>query len=157
MYGKAWGPIFGIIILSSLFLMQASRNMSDAWLAHWIRSIDTSNTTLTQSSSSSYSEAVQDYATCFLQKMFSFQSLEQCTAANDTASLTQQNLYASQTSYYLAIYIGIAVFNSIISLVRAFSFAYAGVKAAKFIHDRLLNSVLFVSVTLVIYLLSSNQ
>lgn len=155
MYAKAWGPSFALIILLSLFLMQVSRNLSDAWLAHWISSIDNSNTTLTQSETSSYSKAVQNYSMCFLLKIFSFQSLEECTTANDTANLTEQNLYASQNSYYLVIYIGIAVFNSIITLVRAFSFAYAGIRAAKFIHDRLLNSVLFVSI--IIYLITSKQ
>lgn len=116
--------------------------MSDFWLAHWIRSIDDSNTTLNQLRTSSL---IKNYTTCFLWKMFGFQDLEQCTA--DTTNSTKEDLHASQNSYYLAIYIGIAVFNSIISLVRAFSFAYAGIRAAKLIHDRLLNSVLFVSLT----------
>lgn len=61
-----------------------------------------------------------------------------------SAILTQQQIRASQNSYYLAIYIGIAAFNSVIALLRAFAFAYAGLRAAKFLHNRLLNSVIFV-------------
>lgn len=130
--------------------MQASRNISDAWLAHWIRNIDISNTSFTklnsahaQTTMTSYSETIHTYLSCFLQKIFSFQDPEDCVTENNT-NLTEENVHA-KTSYYLAIYIGIAVFNSLISLIRAFSFAYAGVKAAKFMHDLLLNSVLFVS------------
>lgn len=51
----------------------------------------------------------------------------------------------AENSFYLAIYIAIAIFNSLIALVRAFAFAYAGIKAAKFIHNRLLYSVIYVS------------
>lgn len=47
-------------------------------------------------------------------------------------------------NFYLFIYIGIAIFNSAIALVRAFAFAFGGIKAAKFIHERLLNSVFYV-------------
>lgn len=89
---------------------------------------------------------------CFLQKIFFFQDPEECVSETNV-NLTEENFHASQNSYYLAIYIGIAVFNSIISLIRAFSFAYAGIKAAKFMHDRLLNSVLFVSAPLEFYFL----
>lgn len=41
----------------------------------------------------------------------------------------------------LEVYASIAVLNSIITLLRAFLFAYAGIKAAKFIHNLLLERV----------------
>lgn len=44
--------------------------------------------------------------------------------------------------YYLTIFICIAIVNSIVTLIRAFIFAYGGVKAAIVLHDRLLNSVM---------------
>lgn len=140
----------GIVILLSLILMQASRNLSDAWLAHWIRNMNSTATAeMRQNSfaqSKSYSEYIKDYAACFLQKTLFFSDISECWN-KDNASLTQEKLQASQNGYYLAIYIGIAIFNSLIALVRAFAFAFAGIKAAKFIHNRLLNSVVYVSIS----------
>lgn len=52
---------------------------------------------------------------------------------------------ATATKYFLEIYAGIAIFNSILTLIRAFLFAYAGIKAAKFIHKKLLDRVFYVS------------
>ncbi len=84
------------MVILSVILMQVTRNLSDAWLAHWVSSNTTQNTTET-------------------------------------------------TEYYLKIYTSIAVINSAITLVRAFLFAYAGIRAAKFIHKKLLNCVFYVS------------
>lgn len=50
---------------------------------------------------------------------------------------------ADATTFYLEVYAGIAILNSAITLIRSFLFAYAGIRAAKFIHNRMLNSVLF--------------
>ncbi|XP_031634883.1 multidrug resistance-associated protein 7 [Contarinia nasturtii] len=145
-YGKAWGPTLGFFVLLSLFLMQASRNISDAWLAHWIKSINDSNSTVTQQNmlteSKSYTDTITSYLTCTFQQLLTLGDIDECTKENRENS-TEEHIWAAQNSYYLAIYIGIAVFNSIIALIRAFTFAYAGIKAAKFIHNRLLNSVIF--------------
>lgn len=51
----------------------------------------------------------------------------------------------NNTAYYLGIYTGLAVANSALTLARSFMFAYAGLKAAIFIHKKLLGKVLFVS------------
>jgi ATP-binding cassette, subfamily C (CFTR/MRP), member 10 len=45
------------------------------------------------------------------------------------------------TEYYLQRYTELAVFNSILTLIRSFLFAYAGIKAAIYIHKKLLNKV----------------
>lgn len=95
-YWKSTGGLMGLMVILSVILMQVSRNLSDAWLAHWVSTDTTQNTT-------------------------------------------------SGTKFYLEIYASIAVINSIITLVRAFLFAYAGIKAAKFIHNKLLTSVFYVS------------
>lgn len=85
----------GLMVILSVILMQVTRNLSDAWLAHWVSTDTAQNTTTT-------------------------------------------------TKFYLEIYASIAVINSVITLVRAFLFAYAGIKAAKFIHSKLLTSVFYV-------------
>lgn len=51
----------------------------------------------------------------------------------------------ADTYYYLGIYTGLAIGNSALTLVRSFMFAYAGLKAAIFIHKKLLGKVLYVS------------
>lgn len=131
--------------------MQVSRNLSDAWLAHWISNINSTNATDVQTDhfpeSKSYAEHMKDYVTCFLQKTLFFSDINECLN-NAGTNLSHENLQASQNSYYLAIYIGIAIFNSIIALIRSFAFAFAGIKAAKFIHNRLLNSVIYVRINI---------
>lgn len=135
--------------------------MSDAWLAHWISNINQSsviqpiqpNVSL-QFEPSSHSSYIFDQAMCFLKKIIVFRNLTEClndnkneiniTELTQTPTQTQESLDA-ENSYYLAVYIAIAIFNSLIALVRAFAFAYAGIKAAKFIHNRLLFSVIYVS------------
>lgn len=52
----------------------------------------------------------------------------------------------SDTTFYLSIYSGLVTTNSFLTLIRAFIFAYAGIRAAMFIHLKLLNSVFYVSI-----------
>ncbi|KAJ6648254.1 ATP-binding cassette sub-family C member 10 [Pseudolycoriella hygida] len=93
-YWKATGGCLGFMVLLSVVLMQVTRNLSDAWLAHWVSSNTTQNST-------------------------------------------------DSTEFYLKIYTSIAVTNSIVTFVRAFLFAYAGIKAAKFVHNKLLTCVFY--------------
>lgn len=60
-------------------------------------------------------------------------------------SIINKNVTDHTTNYYLGIYSGLALTNSLLTLIRAFIFAYAGIKAAKYIHKKLLNSVFYVS------------
>lgn len=95
-YWKSTGGVLGFTVLFSVVLMQLTRNLSDAWLAHWVSTNTTQNTT-------------------------------------------------DSTEFYLKVYTSIAVINSAITLARAFLFAYAGIRAAKFIHNKLLGCVFYVS------------
>lgn len=93
-YWKSMGRFLGCSVLISVLLMQISRNMTDAWLAHWV-SVSTNSTSKS----------------------------------------------AGSSDYYLNTYTSLALGNSLITLIRSFLFAYAGIKAAKAIQTRLLNSV----------------
>ncbi|CAM6124334.1 unnamed protein product [Calypogeia fissa] len=86
-----WSVIATILV--SVSLMQATRNGSDLWLAHWV---DT-----------------------------------------DSHADGQQTL-----NFYLKIYIALAVANSIITLARAFSFAYGGMRAASRVHTAFIQKVI---------------
>lgn len=98
--------------------MQLSRNLSDAWLAYWIEQTNMPNKNFTKDDNGAVMMAI----------------------GNST------NNDAHSTSFYMGIYTLIAAINSGITFGRAFLFAYAGIKAAKYIHNRLLNRVLFVSI-----------
>lgn len=103
-YGRAMGGWIGAAVLASVVLMQATRNVSDLWLAHWV------STNVT--------------------------GAHRMPAASNGTTAEQ---------FYLEVYGGLAAVNSLVTLARAFVFAYAGVRAARFIHERMLASVLFVS------------
>lgn len=105
-----------IVLLLSVLLMQATKNLSDVWLTHWVTE----------------------------------------TTVNNTINYTLKDETVHTTNYYLSVYTGIAIINSVITLVRAFLFAYGGIKAAKFIHSTLLNNVFFVSEIIIFINLFSN-
>lgn len=96
-YWKAMGRILGFFVLLSVLMMQLSRNLTDAWLAHWVTDSDRNSSNI--------------------------------SLAND------------ETNPYLETYTALALSNSVLTLIRSFLFAYAGIKAAKEIHEKLLNSV----------------
>jgi len=48
----------------------------------------------------------------------------------------------SDVTFHLAVYAGLAGANSLLSLVRAFLFAYGGIEAAVVLHARLLAAIL---------------
>lgn len=136
----------------SVILMQASKNFSDTWLTYWINSIDTSNNTHSPETvlgTKLYVRSMKESVLCVLDHFILFwDNKSHCVEDEDTQStdLEYENVQISLNSYYLAVYIVIAVFNSVMALVRAFSFAYAGLKAAKFIHSKLLLSVFYVNI-----------
>eukprot|EP00051_Salpingoeca_urceolata_P023211 m.390480 g.390480 ORF g.390480 m.390480 type:complete len:821 (+) comp20078_c0_seq3:722-3184(+) len=94
-YGSYWnavGTALAVGVLLALFLMQASRNVSDWWLSFWVTH--------------------------------------------------SRNPDHASVGYYLSIYAYLSAANAFCTLLRAFSFAYAGVVAAKAIHSKLLLSLL---------------
>lgn len=127
--------------------MQTSKNFSDAWLAHWITNISPSNATYDGDGlnpkllgSKYYMQEIRRNLMCMFDKLIWLKSVDECSG---TETGLRNETFA--TSFYLLIYFIIAVFNSLITLIRSFAFAYAGIKAAKFIHTKLLNSVFYVS------------
>lgn len=145
-YWTAWGSGLAVVVFLSIVLMQASKNFSDAWLAHWIAEISPSNSTNEVKlnpkllGSKYYMQEIKRNILCMFQRMAIFKDINVCSVS--------QNGLVNETfaiSFYLLIYFLIAVFNSTATFVRAFSFAFAGIKAAKLLHTKLLNSVFYVS------------
>ncbi|EDW64800.1 ATP-binding cassette sub-family C member 10 [Drosophila virilis] len=115
-YWRAVTAPLALTVLLSVLLMQLTRNLSDAWLAHWV-----TDTTLDGHTNDT-----------------SLQHQLMRAGSSDNESIA-----AHTTGYYLGIFAAIAVTNSLVTLARAFLFAYAGIKAAIFMHEQLLKHVMF--------------
>ncbi|XP_058055743.1 ATP-binding cassette sub-family C member 10 [Anopheles bellator] len=116
-YWQAAGRSLGFWVLMAILLMQISRNLTDAWLAYWV---GMSNPGVPRPvTPENHTVVLLAYVT----------------------EIAQES--GNGTFFYLGIYAGLAVGNSLFTLLRAFLFAVAGLKAAKCIHDRLLNSVIY--------------
>ncbi|XP_066402761.1 ATP-binding cassette sub-family C member 10 [Molothrus aeneus] len=136
-YWMAMGSCLAISILFSLFLMQASRNISDWWLSYWISSISqTANTSVMACSASLPSPELLLFSTAGL--VSPIQDLDK-TPAPPNGSV--------DVNFYLIVYGSIAGANSLFTIIRAFLFAYGALRAASVIHDRLLQRVLKATVT----------
>ncbi|NWZ90798.1 MRP7 protein, partial [Nesospiza acunhae] len=136
-YWMAMGSCLAISILFSLFLMQASRNISDWWLSYWISSISqTANTSVMGCSASLPSPELLLFSTAGL--LSPIQDLDR-TPAPPNGSV--------DVNFYLIVYGSIAGANSLFTIIRAFLFAYGALRAASVIHDRLLQRVLKATVT----------
>ncbi|NWY38889.1 MRP7 protein, partial [Sylvia atricapilla] len=136
-YWMAMGSCLAISILFSLFLMQASRNISDWWLSYWISSISqTANTSVMAYSASLPSPELLLFSTSGL--VSPIQDLEK-TLAPPNGSV--------DVNFYLIVYGSIAGANSLFTIIRAFLFARGALRAASVIHNRLLQRVLKATVS----------
>ncbi|XP_068012904.1 ATP-binding cassette sub-family C member 10 isoform X1 [Melanerpes formicivorus] len=136
-YWLAVGSCLALSILLSLFLMQASRNISDWWLSHWISSISqTANTSAMACSASLPSPHLL---------LFSVAGLVSPIQALDTTPAPSNG--SLDVNFYLIVYGSIAGANSFFTILRAFLFAYGTLRAAAVIHNRLLQRVIKATVT----------
>ncbi|NXP50331.1 MRP7 protein, partial [Heliornis fulica] len=136
-YWQAVGSCLALCILFSLLLMQASRNISDWWLSHWISSISqTENTSVMVCSASPLSPELL---------LFSIVGLVSPLHALDTTPVPSNS--SLDVNFYLIVYGSIAGANSLFTIFRAFLFAYGTIRAAAVIHSRLLQRVLKATVT----------
>uniref|UniRef100_A0A673JL25 Multidrug resistance-associated protein 7-like n=1 Tax=Sinocyclocheilus rhinocerous TaxID=307959 RepID=A0A673JL25_9TELE len=118
-YWRAVGGCIAVAVLLSLFLMQASKNVSDWWLSHWISHLK-DNTT----------ELVSLSADPLLTLTF----------------LSPERLI-NLINFYMTVYGSLAATNTIFTAARAFLFAYGAICAATVVHKRLLSSVLKATMT----------
>ncbi|XP_071662262.1 ATP-binding cassette sub-family C member 10 isoform X6 [Patagioenas fasciata] len=136
-YWLSVGSCLALSILFSLLLMQASRNVSDWWLSHWISSISqTANSSMMVCSASSPSPELL---------LFSIVGLVSPMQALDTTPVPSNG--SLDVNFYLTVYGSIAVANSLFTILRAFLFAYGTIRAATVIHNRLLQRALKATVT----------
>ncbi|XP_032419246.1 multidrug resistance-associated protein 7 [Xiphophorus hellerii] len=136
-YWFAVGGILAAAILMSLLLMQASKNVFDWWLSHWISSLKTNGSSSANDSSSVGLVPPQVLLFSPGGLINPLPSVEVFVSTNAT----------SDVSFYLTIYSSIGAFNTVFTALRAFLFAYGVICAASAIHNRLLDRVLQATVT----------
>uniref|UniRef100_A0A8C9Z033 ATP-binding cassette, sub-family C (CFTR/MRP), member 10 n=1 Tax=Sander lucioperca TaxID=283035 RepID=A0A8C9Z033_SANLU len=119
-YWVAVGGVLAASILMSLLLMQASKNVSDWWLSHWISELKNNGSTTTNVSSSAAFSSPH---------LLLFSPVGLINMSSDV-------------KFYLTVYASIATANTVFTALRAFLFAYGAICAATAIHNRLLDRVL---------------
>ncbi|XP_077341580.1 ATP-binding cassette sub-family C member 10 isoform X2 [Lithobates pipiens] len=135
-YWRAVGSCLAGLVLLALFFMQASRNVSDWWLSHWISSLS--------DKSRNVSVSVLD-PPVLSPALLLFSSRTLVSPVRWAESAGQNS--SGNLTFYLSVYGGIAAANSIFTALRALLFALGTVHAATAIHRRLLQRVLRATVT----------
>ncbi|CAF1242551.1 unnamed protein product [Adineta steineri] len=131
-YFIAVGIWLSFSIVFSVFLMQASRNSFDWWLSYW----------------TSHQLSVTNTTNITSQRSFKILN------ANVITILDARPIYGFTTQTndndfkrFFTIYVGLAIANSLFTLVRAFTFAYGGIEGARKLHKSLFNSILKCSIS----------
>lgn len=135
-YWKAVGTCLSASVLLALLLMQASRNVSDWWLSHWISNLQTKTGNVSMSELGASGVSPQ------LLLFFPGGLVSPVTRLHSS----YQNS-STEVDFYLTVYGGIAVANTVFTALRAFLFAFGTIRAATVIHGNLLRRVLKATVT----------
>ncbi|XP_072319130.1 ATP-binding cassette sub-family C member 10 [Eucyclogobius newberryi] len=134
-YWRSVGATLASSVLLSLLLMQATKNVSDWWLSYWISQLRNNGSRSFNDSSSAVFISPQLL-------LFSHHQL-----VSPLLSLQSLNNLSSDVKFYLTVYGGIAVANTVFTALRAFLFAYGAIRAATTVHSRLLDRVLKATVS----------
>uniref|UniRef100_G1PXL2 ATP-binding cassette sub-family C member 10 n=1 Tax=Myotis lucifugus TaxID=59463 RepID=G1PXL2_MYOLU len=140
-YWRAIGLGLALAILSSLLLMQATRNAADWWLSHWISQLKADK-------NSSQEVSVQtppDPAGLLSPQLLLFSPRSFYTSVFLLPKAAPNG--SSDIRFYLTVYATIAGVNSLCTLLRAVLFAAGTLRAAAILHRRLLCRVLLAPIT----------
>ncbi|XP_059501095.1 ATP-binding cassette sub-family C member 10 isoform X3 [Stegostoma tigrinum] len=124
-YWMSVGKWLAFSVLVCLFLMQASRNLSDWWLSHWMAHMEHKNAT----------GQSRPYAALYTRQLMRFIRSQ------------SKGKISLQLKFFLTIYGCIAAINTVFTAARAFLFAYGAICAAVIIHNKLLLQVLKATTT----------
>lgn len=153
LYLRSVGAFLTTCIIISLVLMQLSQNFTFVWLTFWVRN-------KTKNSTALFIDNVHENATV-LDHGFNFADNIVHTIVNTLAVINKVNMTTERSpdvagtvlevpklrlssytdNYYLEVYFGLAGLNLVFTIMRAFLFAYGGVKAASKIHRILLKVI----------------
>ncbi|CAH2245853.1 jg8527 [Pararge aegeria aegeria] len=161
LYLRSVGAFLTMCIVISLILMQLSQNFTFIWLTFWVRNksntsvnlqtIDNvhENTTALDHGFNVFDNIVHKIINTSIAMINSFSGNNNTSIRTD--DILTNNMYPTQTpvlkasaftdNYYLEVYFGLAGLNLVFTIMRAFLFAYGGVKAAAKIHKILLKVI----------------
>ncbi|XP_078254928.1 ATP-binding cassette sub-family C member 10 [Rhinoraja longicauda] len=114
-YWMSIGKLLACLVLLSILLMQATRNLSDWWLSHWISHLEHKN----GSTSSSNSQMDPTLHLRFIRSSY-------------------KTHLSPDVKFYLIVFGAIAVANTAFTAIRAFLFASGAIRAAVVVHKKLL-------------------
>jgi ATP-binding cassette subfamily C (CFTR/MRP) protein 10 len=157
-YLKAVGRRLSVLVLISLFSMQASKNGSDLWLAHWVSQTDNSSSQVVTPSpipplfeSYQFSGVELPMNASESMKYEFMKPVQETNVENEYEDswVTGVGKYipmvrdlGPNVRYYFVIFVIIGAVNSVCTLARAFLFAYGGVRGGTRIHLALLRVIL---------------
>ncbi|CAG4948573.1 unnamed protein product [Colias eurytheme] len=156
MYLRSVGSFLVLCIIISLILMQLSQNFTFLWLTFWIKDrtknsttleIDNfhENTTALDHGFNAVDQFVHTLLNVSLSVIHNLDGHDNLTNTVKQMPLEQQPLTLPLMSYtdnyYLMMYFALAGINLVFTVMRAFLFAYGGVKAASKIHKALLEII----------------
>uniref|UniRef100_A0A0G4HGP6 ABC transporter domain-containing protein n=1 Tax=Chromera velia CCMP2878 TaxID=1169474 RepID=A0A0G4HGP6_9ALVE len=166
LYVQAVSVWLVVLTLVSLLLMQGSKNASDFVLSWWSDQNTDDPEKLTARSNTRGSDATVAFSRLFFgrtpdtERLYSGDSpsimaeefSEQVTDARRLSSDSSSSVFSFSSTgglfelegrwLFLALYVCLGLFNSLVTLARAFLFAWGGVRAARRLHDGMLRAVL---------------
>lgn len=160
LYLRSVGLLLSVCIITSLVLMQLSQNYTFLWLTFWIknRSKNATNVDVMPSEVAHEGQTVLDHGFNVVDSLVhgifnASLSVIHGLGANSSAGepLPTYDLKVTKAevgysdSYYLEMYFVLAGLNVLFTVMRAFLFAYGGVKAAGKIHKILVKVIIEVS------------
>ncbi|XP_075974742.1 ATP-binding cassette sub-family C member 10 [Anticarsia gemmatalis] len=159
LYLRSVGFFLTTAILLSLILMQLSQNFTFLWLTYWVKNKMKNSTTLADFAREHVTEktSILDHGVTIIDnavhnlvnKTISFfegnndnQTLNTLPSRDGTfGPLLANNTPVYTDNFYLEVYFGLAGLNLVFTIMRAFLFAYGGVKAAAKIHRIMLKII----------------
>ncbi|CAF0794203.1 unnamed protein product [Adineta ricciae] len=137
-YFIAVGICLSFSIVVSVFLMQASRNVFDWWLSYW----------------TSHQLTFANMSNITRQSSFKILNPNITSPAGSVTILDARPMFGFATQsmdkdfkHFFMIYVALAIVNSLFTIVRAFTFAYGGIAAARKLHQSLFQALLQCSIS----------
>lgn len=166
LYLRSVGAFLSVTIILSLVLMQLSQNFTFLWLTYWVKNRTKNSTTLEDTEFLEHPTEktnILDHGVLAIdnvihtiinatRKLLENKNVENTTSQQGPpVEQLLQDLKANVTpiytdNFYLEVYFGLAGLNLVFTIMRAFLFAYGGVKAATRIHKVLLKVIIKVSI-----------
>lgn len=173
LYLRSLGVFLSIAIILSLILMQLSQNFTFLWLTYWVKNKTKNSTSFHEVELTAHpteKTSILDHGVNAIDNVIH-------TIINTTTQWLQGNSHGNETvpgplnnkqyavpevtanvtptntdNFYLEIYFALAGLNLVFTIMRAFLFAYGGVKAATRIHKVLLKVIVKVCCLLFTYM-----